>query len=123
MNGTPVAIAQSGLDVARICPWQPRDSPEYPFGLFCVEYANPGYGYGSFDNILFAWLSLFQVRTSGCKLMQPTSKAMHTCMYHASPGQRYLWVVFGLSVQGCLVHQMLTKDTHAMCRYAGHDSN
>jgi len=43
-------------------------SEEYPHGMFCTLYGNPGSlgfgdkaaGYNSFDNILLAFLSLFQ---------------------------------------------------------------
>lgn len=43
-------------------------SEEFPFGLFCTPYGNPGAlgfgnkraGYNSYDNVLLAFLSIFQ---------------------------------------------------------------
>ena len=46
------------------CNWQPTDNPNhlnYPSGLFCAPYQNPDIGgIRNFDNILFAWIQVFQ---------------------------------------------------------------
>ena len=46
------------------CNWQPSDNPNhlnYPSGLFCAPYQNPDIGgIRNFDNILFAWIQVFQ---------------------------------------------------------------
>ncbi|KAG2495837.1 hypothetical protein HYH03_006076 [Edaphochlamys debaryana] len=31
-----------------------------PPGMYCTDYGNPGYGFLSYDNILWAWLTIFQ---------------------------------------------------------------
>ncbi len=46
------------------CPAQPSPNPNdvnYPNGLTCVYYGNPDVGgYRNFDNILIAWIQIFQ---------------------------------------------------------------
>lgn len=65
VSGMPMAVAGSGGH-GRLC----------PSGLYCTGYGNPVYGFVSFDNMLWAWLTIFQcitqVRTScGCRLPTP----------------------------------------------------
>lgn len=52
MNGTAVALA-GGDGLGRAC----------PDGLYCTNYGNPNYGITSFDHILWAWLTIFQMIT------------------------------------------------------------
>eukprot|EP00198_Chlamydomonas_reinhardtii_P012138 XP_001701475.1 voltage-gated Ca2+ channel, alpha subunit [Chlamydomonas reinhardtii] len=52
VNGTAVALA-GGDGLGRAC----------PDGLYCTNYGNPNYGITSFDHILWAWLTIFQMIT------------------------------------------------------------
>lgn len=45
------------------CPTQPQQ-PDAPFGKFCAVFENPNYGITSFDNIVWAWVTIFQCITT-----------------------------------------------------------
>lgn len=45
------------------CPTQPQH-PDAPFGTFCAAFANPNNGQTNFDNIVWAWVTIFQVLTT-----------------------------------------------------------
>mmetsp|Transcript_9389 Transcript_9389/g.23891 ORF Transcript_9389/g.23891 Transcript_9389/m.23891 type:complete len:677 (+) Transcript_9389:82-2112(+) len=80
-------LAPSGLvsdPWARTCP---GPSDELPYGMFCTPFGNPGaegfgdqsIGYSSFDNILLAFLSIFQYVTlqDWSFIMYRTQDAVH----------------------------------------------
>ena len=61
-SGSSPAAAASGVTTSaagRSCPADPGQ----PLGLFCAPYGNPNSGITSFDNILWAWLTIFQLIT------------------------------------------------------------
>jgi hypothetical protein len=61
-SGTPVwAGGSPGGGWA--CPTQPRQ-PEAPFGTFCAALGNPNNGMTSFDNLVWAWVTIFQCITT-----------------------------------------------------------
>ena len=71
VNGTPTPSVltfggpSSPSTLGRVCPSVPSSNPNdpnTPLGLFCVPFANPTpYGnYRHWDNILTAWLAIFQ---------------------------------------------------------------
>jgi hypothetical protein len=71
VGGTPVpsVLTEGGpsspATVGRVCPSVPSNNPNdpnTPYGLFCVPYVNPTpFGnYRHYDNILTAWLAVFQ---------------------------------------------------------------
>ena len=66
-TGTPQSTPFSylgGQSWGYACNWQPTNNPvepNYPYGQMCVPYGNPDVGgYRNFDNILMAWIQVFQ---------------------------------------------------------------
>lgn len=45
------------------CPTQPQQ-PDAPFGKFCAAFENPNHGMTNFDNIVWAWVTIFQCITT-----------------------------------------------------------
>lgn len=45
------------------CPTQPQ-RPVAPFGTFCAAFENPNNGMTNFDNIVWAWVTIFQCLTT-----------------------------------------------------------
>lgn len=75
----PKACAFMCLDVSCVHCVAQGPSAQYPHGLYCTYFGNPGslgfgdttVGYDSFENILLAWLSLFHyVRGLNCRLRE-----------------------------------------------------
>eukprot|EP00798_Chlamydomonas_sp_ICE-L_P013775 gene13775-19683_t len=54
----------SGIDnpnAGHVCPWEKNLDPAFPNGTYCVKWENPAdFHYRHFDNILVAWLCIFQ---------------------------------------------------------------
>ena len=44
------------------CPTQPQ--PDAPLGTFCAAFENPNNGMTNFDNIVWAWVTIFQCITT-----------------------------------------------------------
>lgn len=68
-TGTPFLLADfqpaGGNQWGYVCPFRSSDFSEsdlqsYPYGTYCAPYLNPELGYRSFDNILYAWLMVYQ---------------------------------------------------------------
>jgi len=47
----------------RVCPAAAAALPDASLGLFCAPFGNPNRGMTSFDNILWAWITIFQIIT------------------------------------------------------------
>lgn len=53
----PWGVDASGT--GRSCPYEAGEDPDYPYGLFCTPYRNPGEGgYRHFDNMAVASLTM-----------------------------------------------------------------
>lgn len=61
LTGHPV-WSGSSEGGGRVCPADPSPSAPDP-GMFCAPFKNPGRGMTSFDNILWAWIAIFQMIT------------------------------------------------------------
>lgn len=66
-TGTPTTEGAT-VSGGRQCPWREApvvdpDTGDLDYGLFCAEHANPSNGMRNFDNILYAWLAIFQIIT------------------------------------------------------------
>eukprot|EP00798_Chlamydomonas_sp_ICE-L_P011748 gene11748-34474_t len=60
-SGTPEALSVGSTPQGHVCRWEPDASNDSiaPYGYFSVPYGNPEV-YRDFDNILYAWLAIFQ---------------------------------------------------------------
>lgn len=45
------------------CPSNPAPAAAAPYGMFCARFDNPNGGMTSFDNVVWAWLTIFQCIT------------------------------------------------------------
>lgn len=79
-----VIVPNGGTDgFGRACP---SASTEYPYGLFCTKHENPNFGITSFDNILWAWLTIFQ-----CISLEGWTDIMYGIQDASTP---WVWVYF-----------------------------
>lgn len=46
-----------------VCPTDPNPAAGAPFGMFCAPFQNLNSGMTSFDNVLWAWITIFQCIT------------------------------------------------------------
>ena len=70
----------------------PHDPAGYkcPLGSFCVDFDSPNYGYTNFDNVLSAWLTIFQ-----CISLEGWTQVMYNVADAVSP---WGWIYFVLMV-------------------------
>ncbi|KXZ52367.1 hypothetical protein GPECTOR_9g411 [Gonium pectorale] len=82
VNGTATPDVGSGYD-GRVC----------PSGMYCTDYGNPQYGLESYDNILWAWLTIFQHIT-----LSGWTGVMYAVMDALSP---WVWIFYVVLVSFC----------------------
>ena len=46
-----------------VCPTNANPAGGAPYGMFCAPFQNPNSGMTSFDNVLWAWVTIFQIIT------------------------------------------------------------
>jgi hypothetical protein len=81
-NASSFIAAASGVrsgGSGRACPVD----PSYENGMFCTAYGNPNFGITSYDNILWAWLTIFQLITQEgwTDIMYATQDAVSTWVW------------------------------------------
>lgn len=81
-NASSFIAAASGVGsggAGRACPVD----PSYENGMFCTAYGNPNFGITSYDNILWAWLTIFQLITQEgwTDVMYATQDAVSTWVW------------------------------------------
>lgn len=77
-------VPKGGTDgFGRACP---SASIQYPYGLFCTKHENPNFGITSFDNILWAWLTIFQ-----CISLEGWTDIMYQIQDASTP---WVWIYF-----------------------------
>lgn len=77
-GGTPALLNAGPPGTGYVCPSSTLESD----GQFCTSFRNPNEGFTSFDNILWAWLTIFQ-----CITMEGWTDVMYfTMVRHVTPG-------------------------------------
>jgi hypothetical protein len=78
-------------------PQQPAAADAAPYGMFCARFDNPNDGMTSFDNVVWAWLTIFQ-----CITQEGWTDVMFWLQDAVSPWVLVYFVVLIVTGESCL---------------------